>query len=105
MLKAGNEILGGVNAHSAGTTVAHKDCDGNDVELPVLGSVAEAIEKAGTDVAIIFVAPKFAKDAIIEAIDAQTGLRVVTTPASITGPGRIGLVCKSGTVTYQRPIR
>ena len=43
MLKAGTNIVGGVNARKAGTTVAHTAKDGSDVELPVFGSVAEAI--------------------------------------------------------------
>jgi succinyl-CoA synthetase alpha subunit len=144
MLKAGTQILGGVNARKAGSVVAHKDADGNDVELPVFGTVVEAIEKTGADVSIIFVPPKFAKDAILEAIDAGIPLLVVITegipvqdsayawaynidkggktriigpncpgiitpgqslvgitPANITGPGPIGLVSKSGTLTYQ----
>ena len=144
MLKAGTQILGGVNARKAGSVVAHKDVDGNDVELPVFGTVVEAIEKTGADVSIIFVPPKFAKDAVIEAIDAEIELLVVITegipvqdsayawaynldkggktriigpncpgiitpgqslvgitPANITGPGPIGLVSKSGTLTYQ----
>ena len=77
--KAGTQIVGGVNARKAGTTVAHVDKDGKDVELPVFGSVAEAIEKTGADVSIVFVPPKFAKDAIIEAIDAEIPLLVVIT--------------------------
>ena len=155
MLKAGTQILGGVNARKAGTDVAHVDKDGKDVKLPVFGSVVEAIEKTGADVSIIFVPPKFAKDAIIEAIDAEIPLLVVITegipvqdsayawaynvekgaersgrsagsapltriigpncpgiitpgqslvgitPANISGPGPIGLVSKSGTLTYQ----
>ena len=79
MLKAGTQIVGGVNARKAGTTVSHVDKDGNEVDLPVFGSVAEAIEKTGADVSIIFVPPEFAKDAIIEAIDAQIPLLVVIT--------------------------
>ncbi|HET9563858.1 MAG TPA: succinate--CoA ligase subunit alpha, partial [Mycobacterium sp.] len=39
MLKAGTHIVGGVNARKAGTTVAHKDKDDNDIELPVFGTV------------------------------------------------------------------
>ncbi|HWH28313.1 MAG TPA: succinate--CoA ligase subunit alpha, partial [Mycobacteriales bacterium] len=39
MLEAGSNIVGGVNARKAGTTVSHKDKDGNPVELPVFGSV------------------------------------------------------------------
>jgi succinyl-CoA synthetase alpha subunit len=144
MLKAGTQIVGGVNARKAGTTVSHKDIDDNDIELPVFGSVVEAMEKTGADVSIIFVPPKFAKDAIIEAIDAEIPLLVVITegipvqdsayawaynvekgnktriigpncpgiitpgqslvgitPANISGPGPIGLVSKSGTLTYQ----
>jgi succinyl-CoA synthetase alpha subunit len=144
MLRAGTRILGGVNSRKAGTVVAHKDENGSDVELPVFGTVVEATEKTGADVSIIFVPPRFAKDAILEAIDAEVGLLVVITegipvqdssyawayklrkgvktriigpncpgiitpgqalagitPANITGPGPIGLVSKSGTLTYQ----
>ncbi len=79
MLKAGTQIVGGVNARKAGTTVSHKDVNDNDIELPVFGTVVEAIEKTGADVSIIFVPPKFAKDAIIEAIDAEIPLLVVIT--------------------------
>ena len=144
MLKAGTQVVGGVNARKAGTTVSHKDKDGNDVELPVFGSVAEAIKETGADVSIAFVPPAFSKDAIIEAIDAEIPLLVVITegipvqdtayawaynvdkgektriigpncpgiitpgealvgitPNNITGKGPIGLVSKSGTLTYQ----
>ena len=142
MLKAGTQVVGGVNARKAGTTVSHKDKDGNDVELPVFASVAEAIKETGADVSIAFVPPAFSKDAIIEAIDAEIGLLVIIripvqdsayawaynvdkgektriigpncpgiitpgealvgiTPNNITGKGPIGLVSKSGTLTYQ----
>ena len=144
MLKAGTKVVGGVNARKAGTTVNHKDKSGKDIELPVFGSVAEAMKQTGADVSIAFVPPQFAKDAIIEAIDAQIPLLVVITegipvqdsayawaynidkgkktriigpncpgviipgealvgitPATITGKGPIGLVSKSGTLTYQ----
>ena len=148
MLKAGTQLVGGVNARKAGTTVTHKDIDGNDVELPVFGTVVEAMKETGANVSVVFVPPKFAKDAIIEAIDAGVPLLVVITegipvqdsayawaynvdkgpgtgpairiigpncpgiitpgqalagitPANITGPGPIGLVSKSGTLTYQ----
>jgi succinyl-CoA synthetase alpha subunit len=148
MLKAGTQILGGVNARKAGTTVTHEDKGGRLIKLPVFGGVTEAMEKTGADVSIIFVPPRFAKDAIIEAIDAEIPLLVVITegipvqdtayawaynlekggprgpltriigpncpgiispgqslagitPANITGPGPIGLVSKSGTLTYQ----
>jgi succinyl-CoA synthetase alpha subunit len=148
MLKAGTQIVGGVNARKAGTTVTHEDKGGRIVKLPVFGTVVEAMKETGADVSIIFVPPKFAKDAIIEAIDAEIPLLVVITegipvqdtayawaynlskggetgpktriigpncpgiitpgqslvgitPANISGPGPIGLVSKSGTLTYQ----
>ncbi|WP_445257178.1 succinate--CoA ligase subunit alpha [Nocardioides aurantiacus] len=142
MMKAGTQIVGGVNARKAGTTVTHQDPDGNDVELPVFGSVAEAIKETGADVSVAFVPPAFTKDAVIEAIDAEIGLLVIITegvpvqdsaefwayaqgkqtriigpncpgiitpgealagitPATISGSGPVGLVSKSGTLTYQ----
>ena len=144
MLAAGTQVVGGVNARKAGTTVTH-----GEVSLPVYGAVAEAMEATGADVSIVFVPPKFTKDAVVEAIEAGIGLVVVITegvpvqdaaefwalaqskvdangnqvtriigpncpgiitpgealvgitPANITGKGGVGLVSKSGTLTYQ----
>ncbi|WP_226360642.1 succinate--CoA ligase subunit alpha [Pseudonocardia sp. ICBG1142] len=139
MLAAGTNIVGGVNARKAGTT---HTVGGKDVT--VYGTVEEAIKETGADVSVIFVPPKFAKDAVIEAIDAEIPLAVVITegipvhdsayfwahavatgnktriigpncpgiispgksnagiiPANIAGSGKIGLVSKSGTLTYQ----
>lgn len=139
MLQAGASIVGGVNARKAGQTVTIAG-----TELTVFGTVEEAMKETGADVSVIFVPPKFAKDAVIEAIDAEIPLAVVITegipvhdsayfwahasatgnttriigpncpgvispgksnagiiPANITGPGKIGLVSKSGTLTYQ----
>src|SRR3954453_4009650 len=79
MLRAGTNVVGGVNARKAGTTVTHQDADGNDVELPVFASVAEAIKETGADVSVAFVPPAFTKDAVIEAIDAEIGLLVIIT--------------------------
>jgi succinyl-CoA synthetase alpha subunit len=134
MVKAGTNVVSGVNARKAGT-----DLDG----IPVLASVKEAMETTGADVSVVFVPPAFVKDAVIEAIDAHMPLIVVITegipvhdstefyahalkvgksriigpncpgitspgksnagiiPADITPGGRIGLVSKSGTLTYQ----
>ncbi|WP_055590393.1 succinate--CoA ligase subunit alpha [Peterkaempfera griseoplana] len=139
MLASGTAIVGGVNPRKAGQKV---DVDGT--EVPVFGTVKEAMEATGADVTVIFVPPKFTKDAVVEAIDAEIGLAVVITegvpvhdtaafwahagakgnktriigpncpglispgqsnagiiPADITSAGRIGLVSKSGTLTYQ----
>ncbi|SDY32293.1 succinyl-CoA synthetase alpha subunit [Geodermatophilus africanus] len=137
MLSSGTAIVGGVNPKKAGQSV---DFDGASV--PVFGSVAEAMKETGADVSVIFVPPAGAKNAVIEAVDAQVGLAVVITegipvhdstyvwahaqggstriigpncpglispgrsnagiiPANITKQGKIGLVSKSGTLTYQ----
>jgi len=139
MLASGTNVVGGVNPRKAGETV---DLDG--AAVPVFGSVADAIGKTGADVSVLFVPPPFAKQAMIEAIDAEIPLAVVITegvpvhdttgawahnvargertriigpncpglispgranagiiPADITGTGPIGLVSKSGTLTYQ----
>lgn len=144
MLAAGTQVVGGVNARKAGTTVLHRDAEGNPVELPVFATVQEAIEQTGADVSIAFVPPAYTKDAVIEAIDSEIPLLVIITegvpvqdsaefwdyakeqggktriigpncpgiispgeslvgitPANITGKGPIGLVSKSGTLTYQ----
>jgi len=138
ILASGTQVVGGVNARKAGTTVTH-----GDVTLPVFGTVAEAMAETGANVSVVFVPPAFAKGAVMEAIDAEMPLVVVITegipvhdtaeffaysqqkgtsrligpncpgiitpgealagitPATITGPGPIGLVSKSGTLTYQ----
>src|SRR3978361_1731180 len=75
MLKAGTQVVGGVNARKAGTTVEH---DGG-ISLPACGTGSEAIAETAADVSIIFVPPVFAKDAMIEAIDAEIPLLVVIT--------------------------
>ena len=74
MLKAGTNIVGGVNARKAGTTVTH-----GDLELPVFGTVAEAMEETGANVSVVFVPAAFTKDAMMEAIDAEIPLLVVIT--------------------------
>jgi succinyl-CoA synthetase alpha subunit len=139
MLAAGTNVVGGVNARKAGQSASF-----DAAVLPVFGTVAEAMERTGADVSVVFVPPKFTKDAVVEAIDAEIPLCVIITegipvhdstwfwghavargnrtrligpncpgiaspgrsnagiiPADITTPGRIGLVSKSGTLTYQ----
>ncbi|HEY6738501.1 MAG TPA: succinate--CoA ligase subunit alpha, partial [Actinopolymorphaceae bacterium] len=139
MLAAGTNIVGGVNPRKAGQKV-----DINGAQLPVFGTVAEAMAETGANVSVAFVPPAFTKAAAIEAIEAEIPLLVVITegipvqdtaeawalakrkgnktriigpncpgiitpdeslvgitPATITGAGRIGLVSKSGTLTYQ----
>lgn len=138
MLAAGTKVVGGVTPGKGGQVV---DIDGH--QLPVFNTVAEAMSATGANTSVVFVPPKFAKAAVIDAIDAAMPLVVVITegipvhdaasfyayslskgttriigpncpglispgqsnvgiiPADITGPGPIGLVSKSGTLTYQ----
>jgi succinyl-CoA synthetase alpha subunit len=139
MLRAGTNVVGGVTPGKGGQTV-----DFEGVSLPVFNSVGDATAATGADVTVIFVPPKFAKGAMIEAIDGAIPLAITITegipvhdtaeawaynlaqggrtrivgpncpgvaspgqsnagiiPADIAGPGRIGLVSKSGTLTYQ----
>ncbi len=138
MIASGTTIVGGVNPKKAGQSV---DFDGT--EVPVFGSVKEAMDATGADVSVVFVPPAGTKGAVIEAVDAAMPLVVVITegvpvhdtaeffsyaqakgttrvigpncpglispgrsnagiiPADITKGGRVGLVSKSGTLTYQ----
>jgi len=126
-------FVGGVTPGKGGTEV-----DGS----PVFNTVAEAREKTGANVSLIFVPPPFCADAIMEAADAGIELIVAITegvpvldmvkaknylkgkksrligpncpgiitpgvakigimPGYIHTPGSIGLISKSGTLTYE----
>ena len=74
MLASGSSVVGGVNERKAGTKV-----DFEGTVLPVFGTVAEAMSETGADVTVMFVPPPFAKDAVLEAIDATIPLAVVIT--------------------------
>lgn len=151
MIAAGTRIVGGVNPRKAGEIqvfdIAPYGPQATQVrvgthEIPVYGTVTEAKAATGANVSVIFVPPRFTKDAVLEAVAAgielivvitegvpvqdsvefraaaeKAGVRLIgpncpgiispgqsnvgITPADITGPGRIGLVSKSGTLTYQ----
>ena len=134
MVASGTNVVAGVTPGKGGQEV-----DG----IPIFNNVGEAMAATGADVSVVFVPPKFAKAAVIEAIDAQIPLCVIITegiavhdtavffqyaqnsgktrlvgpncpglispglsnagiiPGDITQKGRIGLVSKSGTLTYQ----
>jgi len=140
MIAAGTNVVGGTNPRKAGQTIDL----GGSAEVPVFGTVADAMSATGADVSVVFVPPAGAKAAVIEAVDARLPLVIVITegipvhdtaffwaharanggstrivgpncpgiaspgksnagiiPADITTEGRIGLVSKSGTLTYQ----
>ncbi len=138
MLASGTAIVGGVTPGKGGQVV---EIDGH--KLPVFNTIAEAMAATDANASVVFVPPKFAKSAVIDAIDAAMPLVVVITegipvhdsvsfyayslvkgstriigpncpglispgksnigiiPADITRNGPIGLVSKSGTLTYQ----
>lgn len=148
MLQAGTNIVGGVNPRKAGTTVPFTMEDGTVRDIPVFATCQEAKAAAGAVASVVFVPPKFAKGAVVEAVEAgfdvvvvitegipvadsayfvelalRNGVRIVgpncpglmtlassseshgvnlgIIPDGIVSRGPLGLVSKSGTLTYQ----
>jgi succinyl-CoA synthetase alpha subunit len=129
----GTSVVAGVTPGKGGRDVAG---------IPVYDTVAEAVEREGANTAMVFVPPRFAADAIYEAVDAGVATVVCITegipahemlrvynfvrprgvtllgpncpgalsperanvgiiPAQVFARGGIGLVSRSGTLTYQ----
>jgi len=129
----GTNVVAGVTPGKAG-----QDVDG----IPVFNTVADAVEATDANTAMVFVPPRFAADAIYEAIESGVDLIVAITegipahdmlrirthlkrgnqtligpncpgaispgvasvgimPTQVFAPGRVGLVSRSGTLTYQ----
>src|SRR6266496_789468 len=70
-LEYGTQMVGGVTPGKGGTMWENK--------LPVFNSVAEAVRKTGANATMIFVPPRFAADAIMEAADGGIALIVAVT--------------------------
>ena len=133
MINYGTQLVGGVTPGKGGQEHLGK---------PVFNTVAEAVNKTGADVSIVFVPPAFAADAVMEA--AEAGIKVVICitegipvadmikvkeylkdkdcrmvgpncpgvitaeeakvgimPGFIFKKGNVGIVSKSGTLTYE----
>lgn len=149
MLRAGTNIVGGVNPRKAGTSVVFEGArEGADAPIPVYATCGDAKAATGAKASVVFVPPRFAKDAVVEAVEAGIELIVVITegipvadtayfvelamrrgvrivgpncpglltlpaepgghgvnlgiiPDGIVRRGPLGLVSKSGTLTYQ----
>jgi succinyl-CoA synthetase alpha subunit len=134
----GTKVVGGVTPGKGGTQHPDPKLAG----VPIFDTVHEAKGKTGATATAIYVPPRFAADAILEAIDAEIPLIVCITegipvldmikvkraldgaksrligpncpgvltpnackigimPANIFKPGSVGIVSRSGTLTYE----
>ncbi len=133
MREFGTQVVAGVTPGKAGSTVEG---------VPVFDTVREAVAKTGANASCLFVPAPFAKDALIEAVDAGIRLSVLVTehipfhdmlvmyhyarargtriigpncpgiaapgrskvgiiPNVVFRPGRVGVISRSGTLTYE----
>ncbi len=133
MLQFGTQVVAGVTPGKAGAQVEG---------VPVYDSVRDAVSQTGANAACIFVPAPYAKDALLESVDAGVRLAVIVTehipfhdmlvmyhyarekgariigpncpgiaapgkakvgiiPNVVFRPGRVGVISRSGTLTYE----
>jgi succinyl-CoA synthetase alpha subunit len=78
-LDYGTQMVGGVTPGKGGTSVDFNLENGTTVSLPVFNTVLEAVKATGATASVIYVAPPFAADAIMEAVDADLDLVICIT--------------------------
>lgn len=78
-LDYGTQMVGGVTPGKGGTNVDFNLENGTTVSLPVFNTVLEAVKATGATASVIYVAPPFAADAIMEAVDAELDLVICIT--------------------------
>jgi succinyl-CoA synthetase alpha subunit len=78
-LDYGTQMVGGVTPGKGGTSVDFNLENGTTVSLPVFNTVLEAVKATGATASVIYVAPPFAADAIMEAVDAELDLVICIT--------------------------
>ncbi len=133
MREFGSKVVAGVTPGKGGSSVEG---------VPVFDSVREAVDATGANASCLFVPAPFAKDALVEAVDAGVRLGVLVTehipfhdmlvmyhyarskgtriigpncpgiaapgkakvgiiPNVVFRPGRVGVISRSGTLTYE----
>jgi succinyl-CoA synthetase alpha subunit len=143
-LDYGSQIVAGVTPGKGGQSFEH-----GSRQVPIFGTVIEAVKQTGATASAVFVPPPFAADAILEGVDAglelvvaitegipvrdmirakqamagrktrligpncpgivtpgagadsKGGCRIGISPGYIHKPGNVGVVSRSGTLTYE----
>jgi succinyl-CoA synthetase alpha subunit len=137
MVQYGTRVVAGVTPGRGGQTF-----DAGGTGIPIFDSMDQAVEETGANTSVIYVPPRFAADAIMEAAEAGIGFIVAITegvpvldmtrvftfvrehgarllgpncpgalspgkakvgimPGSIVREGNVGVVSRSGTLTYE----
>lgn len=78
-LDYGTQMVGGTTPGKGGQKVDITLENGTTVSLPIFNTVREAVAETGATASVIYVAPPFAADAIMEAVEAELELVICIT--------------------------